>query len=114
MRALGARGVTLLELVIAVAVLALGTAAAWQSFGAAARAAGGQMDRVLAIEVAQTRAAERQLRLPVPPGPVRLGGIDWTVSETGQATRGGLVETQIAVQAPGRAGARLVVWVPVP
>jgi general secretion pathway protein I len=108
------RGVTLLELVIAVAVLALGTAAAWQAIGAARRGIGAQAERVLALEVALNRAAEIRLGTPDLPEVERMGGLDWTVTATGRATEGGLVETELLVAAPGRAGARLVVWRPAP
>lgn len=114
-RPLGApRGVTLLELVIAVAVLALGTAAAWQAIGAARRGIGTQAERVIALEVALNRAAELRLATPGLTPSERMGGIDWTVTATPRATEGGLVETELLVAAPGRAGARLTVWLPPP
>lgn len=108
------RGVTLIELVVAVAVLGLGLAAAWGTIGAARRAAQGQLERVLAIEVALNRAAELRLGAAGLPGIEPLGGIDWTVATTDRTTAGGLVETEIVVAAAGRAGARLRIWRPVP
>lgn len=108
------RGVTLLELVIAIAILGLGSAAAWRSFDAARRGAGGQMERTLALEVAQTRAAELRLGLAGLPERVRLGGIDWTLATTARQTDGALAETELVVTAPGRAGARLLIWRPGP
>lgn len=108
------RGVTLLELVIAVAVLALGTAAAWQAIGAARRGIGAQAERVLALEVALNRAAELRLGTVGLPEVEPLGGIAWTVTATPRATEGGLIETELGVAAPGRAGARLTVWLPAP
>jgi len=108
------RGVTLIELVIAVAILALGTAAAWRSLDAARRGVGTQADRVLAQEVALNRAAD--LRLADRPGPLpateRMGGIDWTLTQTALPAEGGLAQTEITVTAPDRAGARLLVWLP--
>lgn len=108
------RGITLIELVVAVAVLALGAAAAWRSLDAAGRSAGGQAERALAQEVALNRAADLRLAAPgtLMPAVERLGGIDWTVTQTTAATAGGLAQTEIAVAAPGRAGARLTVWLP--
>jgi general secretion pathway protein I len=119
-------GVTLIELVVAVAILALGTAAAWRSLDAARRGVGAQADRVLAQEVALNRAAD--LRLAgggdTLPETERMGGIDWTVTRTARPAEGGLVETEIVVTprgrvpgaasgtAPGGAGARLLVWLP--
>jgi len=109
-----ARGVTLIELVIAVAVLALGTAAAWRSLDAARRGIGGQAGRVLAQEVALNRAAELRLARPGAwqPGPVAMGGIDWSVGATVLAVADGLAETEIVVTAPGQPSARLRVWLP--
>jgi general secretion pathway protein I len=111
-----ARGVTLIELVIAVAILALGTAAAWRSLDAARRGVGAQAGRALAQEVAFNRAAD--LRLADRPAPLsgteRLGGIDWTLTQTTLGAEGGLVQTTISVTATGRPGARLLVWLPAP
>lgn len=110
----GPRGLTLIELVVAVAVLALGLAAAWTAIGAARRSALGQIERVLAQEVALNRAAELRLGTPGLPQVEPMGGIDWTVAAQRRATAGGLVETELVVAAEGRAGARLVVWLPAP
>lgn len=108
------RGVTLIELMVAVAILALGTMAAWRSFDAARRGVGGQAARLLAQEVALNRAAELHLAGPGAqlPGAERMGGIDWTLTLTAQDTEGALAETEILVAAPGQPGARLVVWLP--
>jgi general secretion pathway protein I len=98
-----------------VAILALGTAAAWRSLDAARRGVGAQADRALAAEVALNRAADLRLAAdgdaPLP-GIERMGGIDWTLTQTAQPVEGGLAQTEIAVTAPGRAGARLLVWLP--
>jgi general secretion pathway protein I len=110
------RGVTLIELVVAVAILALGAAAAWQTLDTVRRSIGGQANRALAQEVALTRAAELRLAGAGPgalPGQVRMGGIDWSVAVTTRATAGGLAETEVLVTAPGRRGSRLLVWLPV-
>lgn len=107
------RGVTLIELLIAVAILAMGTLAAWRSFDAVRRGVGGQAARALAQEVALNRAAELWLAPGADlPGVERMGGVDWTVTLSAQATEGGLAETEILVAAPGQPGARLMVWLP--
>lgn len=112
MRAVTApRGVTLIELLVAVAILALGTLAAWRSFDAAGRGVGGQAARVLAQEAVLNRAAELYLDPAAPrPDVERLGGIDWTLTLTVQATEGGLAQTEIRAAAPGQPGAVLTVW----
>ena len=113
------RGVTLIELVIAVAILALGAAAAWSSLDAVRRGIGGQAARALAQEVALNHAAE--LRLAARGGGaarlaeterVRMGGIDWRISLATQETEGDLAETEIRVTATGQPGARLLIWLP--
>lgn len=120
------RGVTLIELVIAVAILALGAAAAFGSLDAVRRGIGGQAARAIAQEVALNRAAELRLAAQAAdaaastglgpgsglPGTVRMGGIDWRVSLTAQETEGALAETEIRVTATGQPGARLLVWLP--
>lgn len=106
------RGFTLIELTVAVAILALGAVAAYRSLDQAQRGVGGQVDRALAAEVALNRAAELRLdgmqagrRLP---DRVTQGRIDWRVSVEEAATASGMIEATILVSAPGRPGARLV------
>lgn len=122
------RGVTLIELVVAVAILALGTTAAWRSLDAARRGVGAQATRALAQEVALNRAGDLRLadRTAPLPDTERMGGLDWTVTQTMRPAEGGLIEIELSVTAPrrlpggapgtatGGAGARLVVWLPAP
>lgn len=110
------RGFTLIELVIAVAILSIGSIAAYRSFDAAQRGIGGQIPRLLAAEVALNRAAE-----------LRLGGMSagrglaaqvvqghttWMVAVSEAPTSSGFVEAAITVSAEGSPGARVVVYVP--
>ena len=110
------RGFTLIELVVAVAILAIGSVAAYRSFDAAQRGIGGQVPRLLAAEVALNRAAELRLsgmtvgrRLP---GQVTQGRTQWTVAVTEERTAGGMIEATILVSSQGNPGARMVVYVP--
>lgn len=112
----GARGFTLIELVVAVAILSIGAVAAYRSFDAAQRGVGGQVPRLLATEVALNRAAELRLSGLVAgralPMQVRQGQTEWTVQVAETATTGGMVEAIITVSAPRLPGARMVVHVP--
>ncbi|MCB1407836.1 MAG: prepilin-type N-terminal cleavage/methylation domain-containing protein [Rhodobacteraceae bacterium] len=116
MRLSAARGFTLIELVVAVAILSIGSLAAYRSFDAAQRGVGGQIPRLLAAEVALNRAAELRLSGMAEgralPATVRQGRTDWTVAVTENRTSGGLIEAAIAVTAPGSPGARAVTYVP--
>ncbi|WP_370205445.1 prepilin-type N-terminal cleavage/methylation domain-containing protein [Pararhodobacter marinus] len=111
-----ARGFTLIELAVAVAILAIGTVAAYRVFDQAQRGIGGQLDRTLATEVALNRAAELRLQGMRAgrslPGTEPMGGIGWAVNVTEAATVGGLIEATILVTADERPGARYVVVVP--
>ncbi|MCA0203876.1 MAG: type II secretion system minor pseudopilin GspI [Proteobacteria bacterium] len=110
------RGFTLIELAVAVAILAMGSVAAYRSVDQAQRGVGGQLDRALAAEVALNRAAELRLggmhagrRLP---DRVSQGRIDWRVTVEEAATASGMIEATILVSAPGRPGASFVTIVP--
>lgn len=110
------RGMTLVELVLAITILSIGMIAAWRSYEQAQRGIGGQVPRVLAQQVALNRAAELRLTgLPAGralPGEVRMGQIVWQVSLSEAQTRAGAVQTEITVTAPGQPGARLTSFVP--
>lgn len=113
-------GVTLIELVVAVAILAIGSAAAWGSFDVVRRGIGGQAARALAQEVALNQAAllrlgDMQSRRDASLLPDRVvqGGIDWHIRTSTEATEGAWAQTEISVTAPGKPGARLIVWLPI-
>lgn len=107
------RGVTLIELAVAVVILALGSLVAMRSLDQARRTLGGQAARVLAQEVALNRAAELRLfGLDTGrdlPARVRQGPIDWDIDLATVATAGGRVAATIRVSAAGQAGAVMVV-----
>lgn len=107
------RGVTLIELAVAVVILSLGSLMAMRSLDQARRTLGGQVDRILAQEVALNRAAELRLQgLEAGrdlPARVRQGRTDWQISLQETTTAGGRVAATIRVSAPGLAGAVVVV-----
>lgn len=109
----GTRGVTLLELVIAVFVLSIGTIAALRSADHAGRALGGEAARVMALEVALNRAEEYRLlgarAANALPRAVTFGPYNWQLEITEATTRAGFTEATILARAPDQPGARLVV-----
>lgn len=110
------KGFTLIELAVAVAILAIGAVAAYRSFDSAQRGIGGQLDRAFATEVALNRAAMVRLlggtaAQDLPPRET-MGSIVWDVDQQVANTSAGLMEVTIVVSADGRPGARYVVAVP--
>lgn len=111
-----ARGLTLVELVVAIMVLSIGTIAAFRAFDQAQRGIGEQAARALAHQVALNRAAELKLSGMAAgrslPSDVAMGPWRWTVEVREEATRVGLVQAEIVVATPGQPGARLASYVP--
>lgn len=108
------RGLTLLELVVAVLVLAIGSLAALQAVDQSRRAIGGAMPRMLAQLVAQNRA--EALRLAgVPsglslPGQVQMGPYQYQVTVTTKITASGIIEAEIRAQSNAGPGAVLITF----
>lgn len=108
------KGLTLLELVVAVMVLSLGALAALRATDQARLAIGGAEPRALAQIIARNRAQELRLyggRADLP-GQVRMGGRDFRVSVVTRSTSGGLLRAAITVRAGPGPGAHLVAFVP--
>lgn len=109
------RGITLLELVIAVFVLAMGSIAALRTSDQARVAIGGAQDRMLAQLAARNRAEE--LRLP-DGGAIELsdivplGGQDFIITTETLPTVSGVVQVAISAQSERGVGARIVVYLP--
>lgn len=84
-------GFTLVEVLVALAVLAIALAAVLHAMGQAIDLTTGLRDRTLALWVAEERAAERQLRrewpaLDTTEGTLELGGRKWRWRERVSAT----------------------------
>lgn len=106
------RGVSLVELVVAVLILSVGVVAALRALEAAGRASTGLSARFLAEQVALNRAAEARLfgldfARGLPPE-VEMGGRRFRIEIVELPTRGGLVEAELRVAAEGEGGVRLV------
>lgn len=109
-------GITLLELVIAILVLSIGTIAAFRGMDQARRVIGDEPARLFAHQVALNRAEALQLTGATLgrnlPETADYGPVTWTVTVTEARTLAGFVEETITVSAPGLPGARLVAYVP--
>lgn len=110
------RGITLLELVVAVLVLAIATMAALRSTEHATRALGGETVRVLALQVALNRAEEYRLygaRVAAGlPREARYGGTVWRLDVTEEPTRAGHVLATIGARGEAGPGAQVSVIAP--
>ncbi|WP_146591313.1 type IV pilus modification PilV family protein [Puniceibacterium confluentis] len=117
-RLTGERGLTLLELVIAVAVLAIGTLAALRATDQSRRALAGAPLRLLAQVAAENRAEELRLYGTVAagglPASVTLGGQVFAVEVRLAPTAAGLSEARITARAQSGEGALLVAVLPGP
>lgn len=109
------RGFTLLELMVAVTILALATMALMRVLDSTQRAIAGQEARILAHHAALNRAAELRLagnaqaRASLPQS-VANGRHEWRVTRIERQTRAGLVEVTLQLSARGRPGASLVLF----
>ena len=107
------RGLTLLELVVAVAVLSIGSLAAIRATDQSRHVIAGATPRILARVVAQNRAEElRFLGGRGLPDTMQMGGHSFVITTDRTATAGGLVQASITVRADAGPGAFLVVYLP--
>ncbi len=110
----GERGVTLVELVVAILVLSLGTVAAFRAIDQSRRVAGDAPARFLALQVALNRAEELRVLSPEAasrlPAAVAMGGHDWRLAESERITAAGFAEITVQVTAVGLPGAQVVAY----
>jgi len=107
------QGITLLELVIAVFILAMGSITALRATDQARVAIGGSKDRMLAQLATRNRAEE--LRLPgggaIGLGDIMpLGGQSFVITTETLPTVSGVVQVAISAQSERGVGARIVVY----
>ena len=107
-------GLTLVELAVAVLVLAIGSIAAIRATDQSRIGIGGAQDRALAQLVARNRAEE--LRIDglgaALPSTIDLAGQTFTLTTTTKDTAAGLRETTIIAKSQNGAGALYVVYLP--
>ena len=108
-------GLTLLELAVAILVLAIGSIAALRASDQSRLAIGGEAPRLLARIAARNRAEELQLYGiggGALPGQVTLGGQRFDLDTDTEATAGGLLRATVTARAPSGEGATLVLYLP--
>ncbi|SMP05737.1 general secretion pathway protein I [Shimia sagamensis] len=102
-------GLTLIELAIAIFVLAIGTIAATRTADQSRVAIGGETPRLLARIVAHNRIEERKLygtSVPLP-ATVLMGAQDFAIEEDVAVTEAGLVRVQVTARGQSGEGAQL-------
>lgn len=107
---------TLIELVIAILVLSLGTVAAFRAIDQGRRTTGEASARFLALQVALNRAEELRVAEPGEaarlPARVAMGGRTWMLQVTEEITAAGFLAARITVSATGMPGAQVVAYLP--
>lgn len=104
-------GVSLLELLVAVALLSIAVVGLFRVFDAGVSGAAGDRDRLLSGLIARNRAEELALGMRGLPGRVTLTGRQWLIETDTRRTSGGFDEVVLIVRpAEGGAGSRLVTY----
>jgi general secretion pathway protein I len=109
-------GMTLIELVVAMFILAIGTVAALGALDQSRRGIGQARTRLLAQIVVQNRAEELRLLSSVVisslPSQVTMGKQEFTISSELRATAGNLLEVTLTARPDDGPGALIVVYLP--
>jgi general secretion pathway protein I len=107
-------GISLIEMVIAVLILAIGVTAGFRGLSQARLGIGGELPRLVAQEVALNRAEELQLLGASAdlPDETEMGGITWSVAHDATTTAAGFAELRIRVSADGHPGALITAYAP--
>ncbi len=108
-------GLSLIEVVIAVLILAIGVAAGFRGLGQATRVIGEETPRLMARHAALNRAEELRLLGMAAgralPEVVTMGPWNWRIEVTEAATAGGFVEATVTARSEGLPGASVVTYV---
>ncbi len=110
----GDAGLTLIELAIAIFVLALGSVAAIRAADQSRVAIGGETPRMLSRIAAQNRVEERKLygMTVALPANVEAGGLRFVIDEDVAVTAAGLAQVAVTARAETGEGAQLTVYLP--
>ncbi len=110
-----ARGISLIELVVAVLVLSIGVVAGFRTLGQAQRGIGEELPRLMARQAALNRAEELRLlglaEGATLPAEVRVGPFDWQLEVTTEATAGGFAQANVLAKSPDQPGALTTVFI---
>ncbi|WP_136439667.1 type IV pilus modification PilV family protein [Pacificoceanicola onchidii] len=109
------KGLTLVELAVAILVLSIGSIAALRAADQSARVVGGEMPRLLARIAAMNRAEELRLAAPLfstLPASTQIGESLITLVTETERTAGGLIRATVTARTESGEGASLVVYLP--
>ena len=104
------RGFSLVEVLVAIAILSIATLGLFTVFDQSGKALAGSRDRLLAEVIARNRAEELRLGLRGLPESVTAAGQVFAIETDRRATSGGFEEQRVRVVAPGGAAAVLTVY----
>lgn len=110
------RGLTLLELVVAILILSIATVGTYRVMGWTGGQLAAERQRLLARVAAVNHAKLMRLssvtEAPPPPSRSEIGGVSYVLETTYETTAGGLSQVTITARSVNGAGARLVAYLP--